>query len=222
MRGYALALIVSLGVFMAGLSLGYLCIYLLNVSPRALLTLTLATPPAQAAIMRAEAVSQAVEAVAGSMAGSIAPQPEKYSIYRELARYFSTALGILSTNMVTALGAALTPLLPILWQRRVTPLLMRLLKKSYDPVESWRGYFRHLVPFPPVAVLVFNGFVVSLVTAIAGGVIDFMILEIAGMIYLSAVGIRAALELLVPLFNPVPRLDPPTPPRTMPGSCTRP
>jgi hypothetical protein len=194
MRGYALALMVSLGVFTAGLSLGYLCIHLLNMSPWALLALTVATPSAQATIMRAEAVSQAVEIVVGSITESIVPQPEKYPIYRELVRYFSTALGILSTNMVTALGAALTPLLPVLWQRRVTPSFMRLFKKSYDPVESWRYYFRHIVPLPPVAILGFNGFVASLVTAIAGGVIDFMIPEMAGIICLAAVGMRAALN----------------------------
>jgi hypothetical protein len=152
------------------------------------------TPSAQATVTRAEAVSQAVQAVAGSVAGAISPQPEGNVIHEWLVRYLSTAIGILSTNMLTALGAALTPLLPVLWQRRITPFFMRISGRGYDPAEGWRGYFRYMIPFPPVAILCFNGFAASLVTALAGGVIDFMIPELAGVICLSAVGVRAALN----------------------------
>jgi hypothetical protein len=196
MRGYMLALAVSIGVFAAGLLSGYLCIHLLNVSPRILLMAVMRTPSAQATVTRAEAVSQAVQAVAESMAKAVTPQPGpgRSIIHEWLVRYLSTALGIFSTNMLTALGAALTPLLPILWQRRITPFFMRIFGRSYDPAESWRGYFRYMVPFAPVAILGFNGFVAGLVTSLAGGVIDFMVPELAGIICLSAVGMRAALN----------------------------
>jgi len=194
MRGYMLALAASLAVFMAGLSLGYLCIHLLNMSPKALIMAVMRTPSAQATVTRAEAVSQAVQAVAESMAKAVTTQPERSIIHEWLVGYISTALGILSTNMLTALGAAVTPLLPVLWQRRITPFFMRISGRSYDPAESWRSYFRYMVPFAPVAILGFNGFVASLVTSLAGGVIDFMVPELAGILCLSAVGMGAALN----------------------------
>jgi hypothetical protein len=109
-------------------------------------------------------------------------------------RYLSTALGIFSTNMLTALGAAVTPILPVLWHRRVSPFLARISGRSYDPARSWRSCFRYMVPLAPVAILGFNGFAASLVTSLAGGVIDFMVPELAGIICLSAVGMRAALN----------------------------
>ena len=46
MRGYMFALAVSIGVFAAGLLSGYLCIHLLNVSPRILLMAVMRTPSA--------------------------------------------------------------------------------------------------------------------------------------------------------------------------------
>jgi len=107
--------------------------------------------------------------------------------------YLSTALGIFSTNILTALGAAVTPLLPVLWHRRVSPFLARISGRSYDPAESWRGYFRYMVPFAPVAILGFNGLMVSIVTSIAG-LMAFMMPELAGILCLSAVGVRAALN----------------------------
>jgi len=194
MRGYMLALAASIGVFAAGLLSGYLCIHLLNMSPKALIMAVMRTPSAQATVTRAEAVSQAVQAVAESMAKAVTTQPGRNIIHEWLVRYLSTALGIFSTNMLTALGAAVTPLLPVLWQRRITPFFMRISGRSYDPAESWRSYFRYMVPFAPVAILGFNGFAASLVTSLAGGVIDFMVPELAGIICLSAVGMRAALN----------------------------
>jgi len=188
MRGYMLALVVSFGVFAAGLLSGYLCVHVFGVGAAPLLARVLETPPARATIMRVEAVSQAIQAIAGSAAqqgGGLA--------HGQLVRYLSTALGILSTNMLTALGAAVMPLLPVLCQRRVSPLFARMLKRHYDPVGSWRSYFRYMVPLPPVAILGFNGFVVSLVAS-AAGVMGFMIPEMAGIICLAAVGMRAALN----------------------------
>jgi hypothetical protein len=79
MRGYMLALAASIGVFMAGLSLGYLCIHLLSMSPKALLMAVMRTPSAQATVTRAEAVSQAVQAVAESMAKAVTTQPGRTS-----------------------------------------------------------------------------------------------------------------------------------------------
>jgi hypothetical protein len=193
MRGYMLALAASIGVFMAGLSLGYLCIHLLNVSPRALIMAVMRTPSAQATVMRAEAVSQAVQAVAESMAKAVTTQPGRNIIHEWLVGHLSTALGIFSTNMLTALGAAVTPILPVLWHRRVSPLLARISGRSYDPAESWRSYFRYMVPFAPVAILGFNGLMVSIVTSIAG-LMAFMMPELAGILCLSAIGVRAALN----------------------------
>jgi hypothetical protein len=193
MRGYMLALAASIGVFMAGLSLGYLCIHLLSMSPKTLIMAVMRTPSAQATVTRAEAVSQAVQAVVESMAKAVTTQPGRSIIHEWLVGYISTALGILSTNMLTALGAALTPLLPVLWQRRITPFFMRISGRSYDPAESWRSYFRYMVPFAPVAILGFNGFMVSIVISIAG-LMAFMMPELVGILCLSAVGVRAALN----------------------------
>jgi hypothetical protein len=193
MKSYMLALAVSIGVFAAGLLSGCLCVHLLGMSPEALLIAVLRTPSAQVTITRVEVVSQAVQAVAESMAKAITPQPGRNMTHEWLVEYLSTALGILSTNMLTAFGAALTPLLPVLWHRRVSPFFARVLGRSYDPAESWRGYFRLMVPLPPVAILGFNGFVVSIVTSVVG-LMGFMIPEIAGIICLSAVGMRAALN----------------------------
>jgi hypothetical protein len=193
MRGYMLALAVSIGVFAAGLLSGYLCIHLLGASPEALLMAVLRTPSAQATVTRVEAVSQAVQAVAESMAKAVTPQPGRSIIHEWPVRYLSTALGIFSTNMLTALGAAVTPILPVLWHRRVSPLLARISGRSYDPAESWRSYFRYMVPFAPVAILGFNGLMVSIVTSIAG-LMAFMMPELAGILCLSAIGVRAALN----------------------------
>jgi hypothetical protein len=193
MRGYMLALAASLAVFMAGLSLGYLCIHLLSMSPKTLIMAVMRTPSAQATVTRAEAVSQAVQAVAESMAKAVTPQPGRNIIHEWPVRYLSTALGIFSTNMLTALGAALTPILPVLWHRRVSPLLARISGRSYDPARSWRVCFRYMVPLAPVAILGFNGLVASIVTSIAG-LMAFMMPELAGIICLSAVGVRAALN----------------------------
>jgi len=193
MRGYMLALAVSIGVFAAGLLSGYLCIHLLGASPEALLMAVMRTPSAQVTITRVEAVLQAVQAVAESMAKAVTPQPGRNIIHEWFVRYLSTALGIFSTNILTALGAAVTPLLPILWHRRVSPFLARISGRSYDPAKSWRDCFRYMVPLAPVAILGFNGFIVSIVTSIAG-LMAFMMPELAGIICLSAIGVRAALN----------------------------
>ena len=193
MRSYTLALIVSVGVFLAGLSLGYMYLHAFNVNPKALLGIVIETAPAKATVTRAEAVSQAVQAIVEA----ITPQPKKYIFYWDSVRYISTALGILSTNIVTAFGAAVTPLLPVLWQRRITPWLMKKTGRRYDPEVSWRSYFRYIVPLPPVLILGFNGFVISLVSSIAG-FIDFMAPEIAGITCLAAVGMGAALNSRTP------------------------
>lgn len=193
MRGYMLTLAVSIGVFAAGLLSGYLCIHLLGASPEALLIAVLRTPSAQAAVTRVEAVSQAVQAVAESMAKAVTPQPGRNIIHEWPVKYLSTALGIFSTNILTALGAALTPILPVLWHRRVSPFLARISGRSYDPARSWRGCFRYMVPLAPVAILGFNGFVASIVASIAG-LMAFMMPELAGIICLSAIGVRAALN----------------------------
>ena len=87
----------------------------------------------------------------------------------------------------------MTPILPVLWHRRVSPLLARISGRSYDPARSWRGCFRYMVPLAPVAILGFNGFMVSIVASIAG-LMAFMMPELAGIICLSAVGVRAALN----------------------------
>jgi len=76
-----LALAVSIGVFAAGLLSGYLCIHLLGASPEALLMAVLRTPSAQATVTRVEAVSQAVQAVAESMAKAVTPQPGRNIIH---------------------------------------------------------------------------------------------------------------------------------------------
>ena len=193
MRGYMLALAVSIGVLAAGLLSGYLCIHLLGASPEALLMAVLRTPSAQVTITRVEAVSQAVQAVAESMAKAVTPQPGRNIIHEWPVKYLSTALGIFSTNILTALGAAVTPILPVLWHRRVSPFLARISGRSYDPARSWRSYFRYMVPFAPVAILGFNGLMVSIVTSIAG-LMAFMMPELAGILCLSAVGVRAALN----------------------------
>jgi len=193
MRGYMLALAVSIGVFAAGLLSGYLCIHLLGASPEALLIAVLRTPSAQVTITRVEAVSQAVQAVAESMAKAVTPQPGRNIIHEWPVKYLSTALGIFSTNILTALGAAVTPILPVLWHRRVSPFLARISGRSYDPARSWRGCFRYMVPLAPVAILGFNGLMVSIVTSIAG-LMAFMMPELAGIICLSAIGVRAALN----------------------------
>jgi hypothetical protein len=193
MRGYMLALAVSIGVLAAGLLSGYLCIHLLGASPEALLMAVLRTPSAQVTITRVEAVSQAVQAVAESMAKAVTPQPGRNIIHEWPVKYLSTALGIFSTNILTALGAAVTPLLPVLWHRRVSPFLARVSGRSYDPARSWRGCFRYMVPLAPVAILGFNGLMVSIVISIAG-LMAFMMPELAGILCLSAVGMGAALN----------------------------
>ena len=193
MRSYALALIVSVGVFLAGLASGYMCIYTFNVNPKVLLGMVMETAPAQATVARAETVSQAVQTIVEA----VAPQPKRYVFYWDSVRYISTAIGILFTNMVTAFGAAVTPLLPVLWQRKITPWFMEKTKKRYNPEVSWRSYFRYVVPLPPVLILGFNGFVISLVTSIAG-FIDFMAPEVAGITVLAAVGMKAALNSRAP------------------------
>ena len=200
MRGYTLALIISVGVFLAGLSSGYICIYMFNMNPKVLLGIVMETAPAQATVARAEAVAQTVQAIAEAIE-AVAPQPtphpKKYIFYWDSVRYISMAIGILSTNMVTAFGAAVTPLLPVLWQRKITPWFMKKTARRYDPEVSWRNYFRYIVPLPPVLILGFNGFVISLVTSIAG-FIDFMAPEIAGITILAAVGMNAALNSRTP------------------------
>jgi hypothetical protein len=194
MRSYTLALILSVGVFLAGLSSGYIYVYAFKVNPKVLLGMVVESPPAQATVARVESVSQAVQ----SIVEAVAPQPTQpkkyaYILFWDTVKYVSSALGIFSTNIVTAFGAAVTPLMPVLWQRKITPWFMKLMKKKYDPELCWRRYYRYVVPLPPVLVLLSNSFLLSLVTCIAG-LIDFMIPEIAGMICLSAVGMRAALN----------------------------
>ena len=196
MRSYTLALIISVGVFLAGLSSGYIYIYTFNVNPKVLLGMVMETAPARATVARAEAVSQTVQMIAEAVE-VVAPQQKKYIFYWDSVRYLSTAIGILFTNMVTAFGAAVTPLLPVLWQRKITPRFMEKAGRRYDPELSWRSYFRYIVPLPPVLILGFNGFVISLVTSIAG-FIDFMIPEIAGITCLAAVGMKAALNSRTP------------------------
>ena len=198
MRSYALALILSVGVFLAGLSSGYIYVYAFKVNPKVLLGMVMETAPAQATVTRAEAVSQAVQTIVEAVAPQ-PTQPKKYKhiLFWDTVKYVSTSLGILSTNIVTAFGAAVTPLLPVLWQRKITPWFMRLTGKRYDPDVSWRSYYRFAVPLPPVLILGFNGFVVSLVASIAG-FIDFMAPEIAGITCLAAVGMKAALNWKTP------------------------
>jgi len=183
MRSYTPALILSIGIFLAGLSLGYICVYVLDVDPKIALGVIMKTAPAQATVTRAETVSQTIQAIVEALA----PQPKEYVPYWDNVRYVSTALGILSTNLVTAFGAAVTPLLPVLWHRRITPWLMRKIGRRYEPEASWRSYFRYITPLPPVFILGFNGFCVSLVSSITG-FIDFMAPEMAGIICLAAWG----------------------------------
>jgi hypothetical protein len=154
-KGYTVALMVSVGVFLAGLSAGYILVYLFNLNPRTLLETVLETAPAKATVARAEAVSQAVR----NVIGALTPQLKKYILHQDAVEYVSSALGIFSTNMVTAFGAAVTPLMPVLWQRKITPWFMRLTGKRYDPEVSWRSYYRYAVPLPPVMILGFNGFI---------------------------------------------------------------
>ncbi|MCL7384164.1 MAG: stage II sporulation protein M [Thaumarchaeota archaeon] len=193
MKSYTLALMVSVGVFLAGLSAGYILVYLFNLNPRTLLETVLETAPAKATVARAEAVSQAVK----NVIETFTPQLKKYILHQDAVEYVSSALGIFSTNTVTAFGAAVTPLLPVLWQRKITPWFMKLTRKRYDPEVSWRSYYRYAVPLPPVMILGFNGFIVSLVASIAG-FIDFMAPEIAGITCLAAVGMKAALNWKTP------------------------
>jgi len=137
MRSYTLALILSVGVFLAGLSSGYIYVYAFKVNPKVLLGMVMETAPAQATVTRAEAVSQAVQTIAEVVAPQ-PTQPKKYAyiLFWDTIKYVSTSLGILSTNIVTAFGAAVTPLLPVLWQRKITPWFMRFTGKRDDPDMS--------------------------------------------------------------------------------------
>lgn len=183
LRGYPTALVVSSAIFLAGFVAGCIHTSLTEADPSAVAEAVVESAPVQAASVRVQAVQIAVEAVAAGL-GARSP---------ELA-VLSTALGIFFTNFVTCYGAALTPLIPLVWLRRVTPWAVKRLGRRCEPEAAWRRYYRPCVPLAPAVVLALNGYVFYLVLDVAGGVLGFMVPELGGLLALASVGVRASLS----------------------------
>ena len=191
MDKYIQALLTSIGIFMLGYILSYIYVNVSGINPLIIIRTIIESPPAQATLMRVEATSSTVENVVESLTG------RPLHFFSTDFKIVTIGLGILFTNSVTALGSALTPLIPLIWFRNVTPRFMKLLKKNWSRESTWGNYYRYAVPLAPVSVLASNGFILHLVVNLVG-FIDFMAPEMAGIICLSAVGVKASLNSKTP------------------------
>jgi len=192
MDKYIQALLTSIGIFLSGYILSYIYVSLSGVNPLTIIRTIIESPPAQATLMRVETASSTVETLAETLTG------RPLHLLSTDFKIVSVGLGILFTNSVTALGSALTPLIPLIWFRNVTPRFMKLLRKDWSRELAWGNYYRYAVPLAPVSVLAFSGFMLNLVVNLVGGFIDFMAPEMAGIISLSAVGVKASLNSKTP------------------------
>lgn len=179
--GYLHALALNVAIMFTGAAAGY--VYHHTAGILGIVEAIVESPMFRMAEARVEAVESAVQIAAeAASGGDRAGEPGTEILL------LSTAMGILFTNLTTCLGAALAPLIPLLYFR-----MLRLRERGE---EVWRS-IRYAAPIVPVAVTWFNGLVFYVVSA-AETVYAFMPLEGAALLMLSSKGLEAALNSKTP------------------------
>lgn len=184
MKSYTFGLILSIAILFLGVFSGYAFHKLTNVNILRTVKVVSESPVYKMTEARVEVVEAVVEKV-------IAPEKVEKPIPVEL-KILPTALGIFTTNIMTCLAAGLTPLIPLLYLRHVTPIYLRLLKKRVEG-DPWRLY-KYATPIGPVTILWFNGLILYMVLELAKGVPFFTIPEAMALTMLGGLGITACLN----------------------------
>lgn len=186
MRSYPHALALSILTLLTGAFVGYVFHNTTGVNILKTVEVVVESPMFKMTEARVRTVEEVVVTVAGSTTqntiGLVEPRPE--------IKILSKALGIFFTNFVTCYGAALTPLIPLLYHRYITPLISEKLRRVDDP---WKLY-KYTTPLVPVAVLWFNGFTLYMILILAKTLFTFIPFETAALLAMSSVGLKASLN----------------------------
>lgn len=177
---YALAL--SIMVLFTGMLVSYLFHNITGESIIKMAEAVVESPMLKMTEARVEAVETIVEIVIEKAGVVVEARPE--------LNILSTAMGIFFTNLITCYGTALTPLIPLLYYRYVTPRFSKKFKKGEDP---WR-FYRYATPLVPVAVLLFNGSILYMILSLAETIFPFIPFEEVALLMFSSIGLSASLN----------------------------